>query len=142
MLVLVAQFLLGTAVNLFVKIPADHPGAHSSAYFSGLLQSVTWAVLHGWVLLSLHAILGLILLVGSIAVLVTAVRQRARRHIVVGALGVMGVIAAGFNGGSFLVFGEDYSSYLMAVGFAVAVLAYTTGLFISCASPTHGHDMR
>jgi cytosine/uracil/thiamine/allantoin permease len=38
---LIVQFLLGTAVNLFVKIPSDHPGA---ADFSSMLMAVGFAL--------------------------------------------------------------------------------------------------
>jgi hypothetical protein len=44
---LIVQFLLGTTVNLFVKIPGDHPGASPPEYFGGLVTSVSWAILHG-----------------------------------------------------------------------------------------------
>ena len=47
LLFLVVQFLLGMAVNLFVKIPTNHPGANPPEYFGGVVQSVTWALLHG-----------------------------------------------------------------------------------------------
>jgi hypothetical protein len=41
LLMLIAQFLLGMAVNLFVVIPKDHPGSNPPEYFSGVVQSVT-----------------------------------------------------------------------------------------------------
>jgi hypothetical protein len=41
LVMLIAQFLLGMAVNLFVKIPTDHPGYNPPEYFSGAAQSVT-----------------------------------------------------------------------------------------------------
>jgi len=41
------------------------------------------------------------------------------------------VLAAGFNGGSFLNYNQDFSSMLMAVFFAVAVIAYAVGLFVT-----------
>jgi uncharacterized membrane protein YeaQ/YmgE (transglycosylase-associated protein family) len=65
---------------------------------------------------------------GSIGVLVASMRQQRRGLIIPAVLGLVGIIAAGFNGGSFLVFGENYSSMLMAVGFAVAMAAYTLQL--------------
>lgn len=34
--------MLGTVVNLFVKIPSDHPGANPPKYFGGLVTSVSW----------------------------------------------------------------------------------------------------
>jgi hypothetical protein len=60
---LLIQYLLGIAVNLFVTIPTRHPGAEPPEYFNGVVQSVTWAVLHGPFLLVLHASFGLLLVV-------------------------------------------------------------------------------
>lgn len=74
---LIIQFLLGMAVNLFVKIPLDHPGANPPEYFSGVAQSVTWAILHGHVLLVVHASLGLILVLNAFGLLIAAIRMRA-----------------------------------------------------------------
>src|SRR5205085_12620 len=39
LLLLAAEFLLGMAVNLFVNVPTDHPGARPPEYFSGVVQS-------------------------------------------------------------------------------------------------------
>jgi hypothetical protein len=44
------------------------------------------------------------------------------------------VLGAGFNGGSFLNYHEDFSSMLMATGFAIAVAAYATGLYLAAGS--------
>ena len=38
-------------------------------------------------------------------------------------------MGAGFNGGSFLNYHEDFSSMLMAVGFALAMSAYVALLY-------------
>jgi hypothetical protein len=75
---LLVQFLLGMATNLFVEITRDHPGANPSEYFSGTAQSVTWAVLHGPVLLQVHAALGLLLMAGGVLTLVEALRAGSR----------------------------------------------------------------
>lgn len=45
-LLLLAQFVLGMAYNLFVTIPAHHPGAHPSNYLTGSAQSIGWAIPH------------------------------------------------------------------------------------------------
>ena len=42
---LMVQFLLGKPVNLFVKIPSDHPGANPPKYFGGVLTSVSCPIL-------------------------------------------------------------------------------------------------
>jgi hypothetical protein len=128
---LIIQFLLGMAVNLFVTIPTNHPGANPPEYFGGVAQSVTWAILHGHVLLIIHATLGLLLVLNALGLLIAAIRARARDLIWVTSLGLFGVLAAGFNGGSFLNYNQDFSSMIMATFFAWAVIAYAVGIFVS-----------
>src|SRR6202171_4781598 len=99
---LMIEFLLALAVNLFVTIPTSHPGANPPEYFGGVVQSVTWAILHSHVLLQVHAVLGLLLVLNAFGLLVAAIRMRARDLVWVTSLGFLGVLAAGFNGGSFL----------------------------------------
>ena len=126
---LAAQFLLGTTVNLFVKIPTDHPGANPPEYFGGVVSSVSWAILHGGVWLTLHAALGVLLVLAALGTLAQAIRLRGGGRITLAALGFVGVLGAGFNGGSFLNYHEDFSSMLMAVGFALAMVAYVWLLY-------------
>lgn len=128
---LIIQFLLGMAVNLFVTIPTNHPGANPPEYFGGVVQSVTWAILHGHVLLIVHASLGLLLVLNALGLLVAAIKTWSRDLIWVTSLGLFGVLAAGFNGGSFLNYNQDFSSMLMATFFAVAVVAYALGLVVT-----------
>jgi hypothetical protein len=128
---LMIQFLLGIAVNLFVTIPANHPGANPPEYFGGVVQSVTWAILHGHILVILHASLGLLLVLNALGLLVAAIRTRSRDLITVTAFGLFGVLAAGFNGGSFLNYNQDFSSMLMATFFAIAVVSYAVGLVVT-----------
>jgi hypothetical protein len=125
---LLAQFLLGMAVNLFVQIPKNHPGARPPEYFSGAAQSVDWAVSSGPFWLLLHASFGLLLVLAAAAVLALAIASRKTARIVAAAVGLAGVLGAGFNGASFLNYDEDFSSMLMAAGFVVAVAAYALGL--------------
>lgn len=127
---LAAQFLLGMAVNLFVTIPTNHPGFHPPEYFSGVFQSVRWAITSPTspLLLLLHASLGLLLVVLALVLLVSAIVRRSRSWIVVSIIGLIGVLGAGFNGGSFLNYNEDFSSMLMAVGFILAMVTYSLGL--------------
>jgi hypothetical protein len=133
---LIAQFLLGMAVNLFVKIPTDHPGANPPEYFSGVVTSVSWAILHGGLWLTLHAAWGLVLVRAALGTLVQAIGLRGGGRITLAALGVVGVLAAGFNGGSFLNYHEDFSSMLMAVGLALAMSAYVALLYRGGIAPS------
>jgi hypothetical protein len=126
---LLVQYLLGMAVNLFVTIPTQHPGANPPEYFSGVVQSVTWAVLHGPLLLVLHAAFGLLLVVASIAAVVRAWPLGGRMLRWATALGALFVLAAGSNGSSFLNYNQDFSSMIMASFFALAVASYVLALF-------------
>jgi hypothetical protein len=125
---LIIQFLLGMVVNLFVTIPSNHPGANPPEYFGGVVQSVSWAILHGGLWLTLHAVWGLVLVLAAFGTLVQAIRLGGGR-ITLAALGFVGVLGAGFNGGSFLNYNQNFSSMLMAVGFALAMAAYATLLY-------------
>jgi hypothetical protein len=128
---LVIQFLLGMAVNLFVTIPTNHPGANPPEYFSGVVQSVAWAILHGHVLLIIHASLGLLLVLNALGLLIAAIRTRSRDLITITSFGLFGILGAGFNGGSFLNYHQDFSSMLMASLFAIAVVSYAVGIFVA-----------
>src|ERR1700726_5118008 len=121
---LIAQFLLGMAVNLFVTIPTDHPGANPPEYFGGVVTSVSWAILHGGLWLTLHAAWGLLLVLAAFGTLVQAIRLRGGGRITLAALGFVGVLAGGFNGGRFLNYHADFSSRLMPVGVSLALTTY------------------
>jgi hypothetical protein len=129
LVMLIAQYL-------FVKIPTDHPGANPPEYFSGVAQSVTWAILQGHILLAFHAGFGLVLVIASIGTLVQAIGNRRRGIVLSAVFGFVGVLGAGFNGGSFLNYHQDFSSMLMAAGFAIAVVAYSVGLYIASETTT------
>ena len=131
LITLVAQFLLGMVTNLFVDIPKDHTGANPPEYFTGVASNVVWAIVHGpsfW--LTLHAVLGLFLVVFGFRVMLVAIRSRQRPMIIVAVIGALAILGAGFNGGSFLNYHEDFSSMIMAIFFAIAVTAYSVGLFL------------
>ena len=73
---LLAQFVLGMAANLFVTIPAHHPGASPKNYFVGAGHSVDWAITSGLLPLAAHVILGILLIVTGF-VLTVLVRHRS-----------------------------------------------------------------
>ncbi|MGH7765018.1 MAG: hypothetical protein ACREOM_11465 [Candidatus Dormibacteraceae bacterium] len=128
---LVIQFLLGMAVNLFVTVPKNHPGSNPSEFFTGVAQSVTWAILHGPILLVVHAIVGLLLVISGFGVLARAVRLRKSGVTWAAVIGAIAILVAGLNGGSFLNYHEDFSSMVMAAFFAIALIAYAAGLYVS-----------
>ena len=134
MLVLV-QAGIGMIVNLDETIPAHHPGAHPSNYFTGSARSVAWAVSHGAAALVIHATLGLALVALAIAVAVRALRIANRAVTIWSILGAGLIIGAGFNGASFLDFNKDASSLVMALLALGSVACYTVALFLLPAAP-------
>jgi hypothetical protein len=132
LILLAAQFVLGMTVNLYVRIPAVHPGSvrPGSDYFSGLARAVPWALASGPLPLRLHVMLGLVTLAVAIVVVVAALWAGGRGRAVAAWTGLAFVIGAGFNGGSFLIFGsgDSLASLLMACLFLLAVLVYTVAL--------------
>jgi len=131
LLLLAAQFLIGMVVNLFVTVPSAHPGANASNYFSGVVQGVAWALIHAPLGLLLHVIVGLLLFLGSIILIVFAIASRSRAWIIISVVGLIGIVAAGFNGASFMNYNFDVSSLLMSIGFLLAAIAYTIGFSLA-----------
>jgi hypothetical protein len=136
------QLLLGMAVNLWVAVPARHPGAEAADYFGGLLQGIPWALVHAATLLQLHIVVGIVLW-GLATVLAVSGAMRGRRPVAaLTIVGWVGVTGAGFNGGSFLNYGHNVSSFLMTVAFVLAAGCYVWALASSRpqAPSTGGSD--
>jgi len=98
---LFVQYVLGMAVNVFVTLPASHPGAGASNYFSGVGSGVSWAIGSGPVWVAAHAAFGVALVVAAIAAIPLA-RGVSRAATGLAVLAALCVIGAGFNGASFL----------------------------------------
>ena len=131
LLLLAIEFLIGMVVNLFITIPASHPGTNAPEYFSGVARGVAWALGHGDVWLRLHAIDGLLLFLDALVLIWFAILLRQRAWIITTIVGLFGIMAAGFNGASFLNYGHNFSSLLMSIGFLTAVIAYAVGVYIT-----------
>jgi len=129
LVVVLIQYAAGMVVNLFVTVPARHPGAKPRDYFSGSASRVAWAVAHGPAALALHAALGLALVVAAISGAVLTGSLGRRRLTVAGYLGAACVVGAGFNGASFLDFNQDVSSLIMALLAAAAIACYAAILY-------------
>jgi hypothetical protein len=131
LVLLAAQFLVGMLVNLFVQVPAAHPGSNAPEYFSGVVQGVAWALLHATLWLQIHTIVGLLLFIASLILIGLAIAARRRAWIILSIIGLFGIMAGGFNGASFMNYGHDFSSLLMSLGFLLAAIPYVIGLSLS-----------
>jgi hypothetical protein len=129
-LLLIAQSAVGMVVNLYVTVPAHHPGAQPANYFTGSLRSIAWALSHGTLALAVHAALGIATVAIAIWVAVCAVALRSDRVGFVYVLAAGLVIGAGFNGASFVDFNHDVSSLLMALLALGALACYLVALYL------------
>jgi hypothetical protein len=128
---LMVQFFLGMVTNLYVTIPTHHPGANAQNYFAGMAGSIGWAISAGSSLwLAAHAALGILLVLAGIEGIVFAARSRSALWIWSMILGASFIIGAAFNGASFLIFGKQYSSLVMAGLFALALSSYVLGIYL------------
>jgi len=64
---LLIQYLLGMAVNLYVTLPGRHPGAGASNYFAGLASGLGWVIPDGPAWAAAHAAFGLALVLAAFA---------------------------------------------------------------------------
>lgn len=125
---LLAQMGIGMVVNLFVGIPDNHPGAHPANYFSGSASGVAWAITQPQAALAAHVVLGLVLIITSIAIAVRGVQIGGVTVGVAAVLAALLVIGAAFSGASFLDFGTNVSSLVMALLSFAALLCYAVVL--------------
>ncbi len=140
LLLLGAQFFLGMWNNLYTSIPASHPGTNAGNYFVGVGEGIVWSIAHSAMLaLQLHVILGLLLLLFSILLIVSAYTAGTRVWKIAAPIGAFGILGAAFNGASFINYGHNISSLLMSTGFLIALVAYIIGLYLSVDSAT-GHE--
>lgn len=130
-LLLLVQYLLGMAVNLYVVLPGRHPGAGASNYFAGLASGLAWVIPDGPAWAAAHAVFGLALVLAAVAAIVLTRRQAGRVAIWTSVLGALAIVGAGFNGVSFLNYGHAFSSMIMAGLWALALACYITSLFLA-----------
>ena len=135
--IVLVQAALGMAVNLYVVVPTRHPGARASDFFAGSFHSVVWAIGHGGVALRIHAVLGLVLVLFALGLAVRVVARAGRLLAAVAWLAVLLILGAGFNGASFLDYGHDVNSLIMALLAFAAIGCYAIGL---SSSPLHSSD--
>jgi hypothetical protein len=123
LIVLVFQFGLGMVLNLFIPVPpAD---AHA-----GFIKEVRTAPLG----LTLHALLGSLLICAAIVLVTGAVRAKDRLMIALAATGLAAVIGAFAAGELFVRDGRDGVSLSMALLTGVALVSYASALARAKAS--------
>lgn len=116
---LVAQFILGSYVSVFVTVPkADHG------------QGAAQALANGPVGLTVHIVLGLLLILAAIGFLAQSIVSRRKAVIVAAVLGLLAMIGAAGSGSAFTGNGQNAASMTMAALAGVGLLCYGTALFL------------
>ncbi|MCQ4083528.1 hypothetical protein NGB36_23755 [Streptomyces sp. RB6PN25] len=126
---------IGMVVNLYVSLPASHPGTQVQQWFpipSRAAAGLGWAIGgQGQRFLAVHIALGLALIPISVAVLAYTVWRRRWATAFWALLGAVFVIASAMFGGSFLdAGGHPLHSLLMALLSLAAALCYTLGVYV------------
>jgi hypothetical protein len=132
---LLVQYLLGMVVNLYTDLPGHHPGAGARDYFSGAAAGLAWLITGGPAWAAAHAALGLALAAAALAAIALAWRGGSPAGKVASVVGALAIIGAGFNGTSFVDYGHDFSSMIMAGLWALALACYLTGAIVAASRP-------
>jgi hypothetical protein len=119
LVLIVAELGIGMYVNLYATVPrADH--GHSAGS----------VIANGPAALGIHAVIGLLLGLGAIAVLVQAVRARHLAVTVLSAAGLFALAIAAAAGASFTSSGQPADSMAMSVLTGVGLLCYAANLYL------------
>ena len=79
----------------------------------------------------LHIIVGFLLLFGTLALLIRAIRFKERIWVISSAISLVAVLTAVVTGSFFITLQADVYSFIMALAFIVALLSYGWGLYKS-----------
>jgi hypothetical protein len=119
LVLVVAEFLIGMYVNLFVTIPpADHGHGIGSA------------ITNGPAILATHAAIGLLLGLAAVGVLVQAVMARHPGAIAASAVGLLALAFASAAGASFTSSGHPADSMAMSVLTGAGLVCYAVNLYL------------
>lgn len=119
---LLVEYALGVGVNLYATLPSSDHG-------KGLLPAFLGAVTGGPVLLTIHALLGTLLLATGITAVVRATLVRRTWLIAVASVALLSIVVAWVTGTRFVGDAGNGVSLVMGLAAGVALLSYATILF-------------
>jgi hypothetical protein len=124
MVALLVQFVIGMAVNLYDTVPSrDHGG--------GALTAIGRALSGGPAALAIHAGLGLVILVGTIALVARSILSRRPALIGLSVVTLLAILGAVSSGAAYVNKAGNGSSMGMAVLTGVALLCLALNLFLT-----------
>ena len=125
--ILLIEYGLGMWINLYGHLPSSGRGA-------GLAGGFARAVADGPVGLSIHALLGLLLIASASTALVRSILVRRPALTALTAIALAAIVSAGISGARFVGRDDNGSSMSMAVAAGVAIAVYALTLFRSATS--------
>jgi hypothetical protein len=123
LIMLLIEYSLGISVNLYSTLPGADRG---KTLFAGLGAAVG----NGPLLVTLHALLGTLLLITGIAAVVRASRIGRRPLIVLSGSALLATVVAWLSGSAFVGHQRAGASLAMALAAAVAILCYALLIFV------------
>jgi hypothetical protein len=117
LVMLVLEFGLGVGVNLYAKIPSGDAG-------KSFLPAFGSAVTGGPIILTLHALLGTLLLIAGISAVVRAALSHAKVLLTLASVALIAVVGAWQFGARFVGSQANASSMAMAIAAGVAIICY------------------
>ena len=120
---LLVQYGLGMWVNLYGHLPASDHGANIATGFAR-------AVSKGPIALSIHAIVGVLLILSAAAALVRAIQIRRPTFVGAALVGLVSIVAAAFTGARFVGSMSDSASITMTIAAGIAIGAYALILLL------------
>ena len=114
---LTLQYLLGMAVNLFIQFPGNAS------------EKELWQFAVKQFPLTVHMILGGLLVIGGIVLLIRSISKKNKNWIWASSIGLFSMLVASFTGAQFIPTQQDSYSYIMAIAFIAAFVAYGWGLY-------------
>jgi hypothetical protein len=121
---LMFEFGLGIGVSLYASLPASGNG-------KGVLGAFLSAITDGPIALTLHALLGTLLVVTAIAAVVRASFVRRVPLTIIASAGLLAIVLAWLGGAKFVGSGGNGASLVMALATGLAVLCYATIVLIA-----------
>jgi hypothetical protein len=118
-IMLIIEFILGIVYNLYGTAPTADKSI-------GLFSSPV---------LALHVILAILLVIAAVGQLIRAIGTRHRLAIWMSAVGLLGILGAGFAGLGFTSKGAAGASLGMSLAFAVSLACYVVLVFALVPPP-------
>jgi hypothetical protein len=122
LILLLIEYSLGIGANLYSTLPASD---RNKTLFAGLGAAVG----NGPLIVTIHALLGTLLLITGIAAIVRATRLRARPLIALSGGACLATLIAWLSGTVFIGHQKAAASLAMALAAGMAILCYALMIF-------------